>query len=154
MAERIRAIKGEVIEPGEDGKAIYRRPIPYPAIPEPFLPRAPRVEVPQTRGFLGIGSTPDRDALAHRHRLREMERLGVEVAFAEEMGIALEIKGIATAGQGLERVEHIAFSYPADSLPGMVADDMASEMAARVRLRHRHYMETYDSGATEILRRR
>lgn len=138
--------------PIHEGEIVSSSPvIRYPGVPSPQLPEKPATEIRRS-GFLGLGT--NRQDVANERRLVELYHLGIEVAYAEVMAAAVEVKGIQAVGDKMAQAESIVYSHPAETVAGMVTADLTGEMAARSRLRHSRLMETYDAEAINLLQRR
>ena len=120
-------------------------------MPEIALPEKPSTEI-RGSGWFGLGV--DRQDASHDRRLRELHYLGVEVAYAEAMAVAVEVKGIKSVSGSMRQAENSVYGLPPDTVAGMVAADLASDMAARSRLRHGRLMESYDAEAMNIIHHR
>lgn len=136
----------EIVEP----RPAYRA-VRYQGSSTIQMPPQPQVEI-GGGGFLGLGADPL--DLAHARRMKELYQIGRELHYAEQMATALEIAGVSLSGQGMQQVEEIVYDLPANGVAGMLAADMASEVAARLRLRHARYMDAYDAESLNIVHRR
>lgn len=123
----------------------------YPGVPDVSLPAAPQVEI-RRAGFLGWGI--DGQDAGHERRVRELHHLGVETHYAEAMAVALEVRGIKASSDAMRKAEDIVYSIPQNTVTAMVAADLASDMASRLRMRHGRLAETYDAEAMNIIHRR
>ncbi len=127
------------------------RNVAYPgAPPDVRVPNVPTVEI-RDNGFWGGQNRQDK---AHEARLFELRYLADEVDFAEAAGTAIEVNGIKIVRDGVAKAESIVYATPADSVAGMLASDLTSDMTARARIRHSRYMELYDTEAMNVLHRR
>jgi hypothetical protein len=129
----------------------YPRTVRYPATPDVCLPARPTSEG-NGGGWFGFGG--NRQDQAHLRRLHELHNLGVEVAYAEEMAVAIEVKGIKAVSDGVRQAENLVYSLPPETVAGMVAADLVSDMTARRRLRHNGLMEVNDAEAMNLIHRR
>ncbi len=128
--------------------------LPTPRHPVPPDIRLPRPPAGDGRGSGLFGLGRDRQALSNERRLRELHLLGMEAAYAGEMALGLELRGLKAIGEAMSLAERIVYAHPAGSLATMVAADLAGELAERSRLRHGRLMEAFDADAMNIIRRR
>ena len=129
----------------------YPKTIPYPSVPDVGLPARPEPEV-RPAGFLGLGV--NRQDLSHHRRITEIYHLGAETAFAERMATGIELGAIKHAVDAMNKAEDLVYSQPQESVAGMLAADLAGDMAARIRARHARIVETFEAEASNILHRR
>ncbi len=128
-------------------------------LPAPRQAQAPDVQLPrppatETRGEGLFGLGVNRQSQSSQRRRLEIHLLGEELAYAEAMALALELRGLKVIGDGMSLAERIVYAHPAETLAGMVAEDLAGELAARSRLRHARLMDLYDADAMDVIRRR
>lgn len=143
--------RGSKPQPLQAATTSYRGAVRYTSEPDVRIPGRPRSQV-RSSGLFGFGVDHQDDA--HDRRLRELYYLGVEAAYAEQVATGFDLKGVATASQGLRHAEEIVYGLPEESVAGMLAADLTGEMAARARIRHARYAEALDGAVMEILHRR
>ncbi len=125
--------------------------IHYPSSPSVQFPKRPDVEV-RSGGPFGLGV--DRQDLAHQRRVTELYHLAVETALAEKVAVLAETYGVKELAAAVAVGEQIVYSYPADTVAGMVAADCVGDMAARGRVRHARLADSQDAEALNIIHRR
>jgi hypothetical protein len=128
-----------------------RRQIAYSRVTVPRLPDRPSTEI-RPAGWFGLGGNAQ-DRL-HDARVRELQRLGIEVAYAERMAAGVELHGIQAHTEAVRTAEQIVYAEDPESVAGMFAADATGEMVACGRLRHRRYVDVYDAEALNLLQRR
>src|SRR5207244_4034452 len=121
------------IRPGRIEVITYGNPIPYPGTPDVPLPPRPEIEV-RGGGFLGLGMNPQ--DVGHMRRITEIYYTGMETSFIEQLSLGLELSGLKTAANAMEKAEEIVYALPEDSVAARVTADIAGDMAARMRARH------------------
>ena len=145
------SIVGELVTEPQGSVPRQRSVVRYPASVPSRLPAVPRYQV-RPAGFLGLGQ--NRQDVEHDTRMTELHHLGVETAYAEATAFGVEGAAIQGAAAAMSAAEDVVNQLPEDSVATLLAADMASDFAARVRLRHGRLMENNDAEALNLIHRR
>lgn len=128
----------------------YQRNIPYTTTPDVRPPERPEPPVGGS-GFLGWGG--NRQELAHYQRMLRLYHKQREVVFAEQAATTAEVEGLRAITQAITKVEQIVYATAPNTITGMVASDVASQSAARCRVRHAQLMDALDAEALNVIHR-
>src|SRR3954453_12475837 len=84
----------------------YGSPIPYPGTPDVPLPQRPDIEI-RGDGFLGLGM--NHQDVGHQRRMTELYYTGMETVFTERLATGLDLCGLKTAADGMQKAEEIVY---------------------------------------------